>query len=162
MEPEKPTMTVEGMVSETEETQTVPITDYNTNKMREGCLFCFIEGKTDTDYYLTKVKSICGDNVYYVKCNCKKNVLFVYDEVYASDHKSKKLAFFIDRDFDSPIVRPGLYETESYSIENYYVYPSVYRDFIHYGLQIDLVSAEAQTAMSFYQASFLVYDSSNA
>ena len=154
MEPEVPTISVKGMVSETEKTKTVPLTDYNTNKMRAGCLFCFIEGKTDTDYYMAKVKSICGNNVYYVKCNCKKNVLFMYDEVYESDHITNKLAFFIDHDFDSSISRPGLYETESYSIENYYTYPSVFEEFLQYGLQIDVTSVVAQSAMSFYVDEF--------
>ena len=49
----------------------------------------------------------------------------MYDQIYASDHSAHKLAFFVDKDFDESINRPGLYETECYSIENYYVYPPV-------------------------------------
>ena len=147
-------MSVEGMEALVENTDTTPITFYQSNKMTPNCLFCFIEGKNDTDYYQPKIKGIYGDNYLFVKCNNKKFVLSVYDKVYASDHIMHKLAFFIDKDFDEHIERPGLYETECYSIENYYTYPCAFSEFLQYCIRIDKDSPAYNKAMRYYEQEF--------
>lgn len=147
-------MSVEDMRVLVESSDMVPYTFYQSNKMKPGCLFCFIEGKHDTDYYQPKVKNIYGDNYLFVKCNNKKNVLSVYDKVYPNDYQKCKLAFFIDKDFDESVNRPCLYETESYSIENYYVYPCAFSEFLQYSLHIEKDSVEYMRAVKYYEEEF--------
>ena len=147
-------MTVEGMEAVAASTDTTPLTFYQSNKMTPKCLFCFVEGKNDTDYYQPKIKSIYGDNYLFIKCNCKKIVLSMYDQIYVSDHSTQKLAFFVDRDFDESISRPGLYETECYSVENYYVYPSAFSEFLQYCIRIDKDTPEYNKAMAYYYQEF--------
>ncbi len=87
-------------------------------------LFCFFEGK-DSPYYGVRIKNIIGIKDYQpCKCNGKKNVLAVYENISARPfYQQAKLAYFIDRDFDKSIAEQGLqaiYETPCYSIENFY------------------------------------------
>lgn len=147
-------MTVEGMEAMAGNTDTTPLTFYQSNKMSPKCLFCFVEGKNDTDYYQPKIKSLYGDNYLFIKCNYKKFVLSMYDQIYASDHLAHKLAFFVDKDFDESISRPGLYETECYSIENYYVYPSAFSEFLQYCIRIGKDTPEYNKAMTYYNQEF--------
>lgn len=147
-------MTIEDMCTQVESTDTVPYTFYQSNKMKADCLFCFVEGKHDTDYYQPKVKSIYGDNYLFITCNNKKNVMSVYDHIYSTDHERFKLAFFIDKDFDESINRPCLYETECYSIENYYVYPCAFSEFLLYCLHLEKDSVEYTKAVNYYEQEF--------
>jgi hypothetical protein len=85
---------------------------------------CFFEGE-DQKYFVarldgSKIKSNwCG-----IDCGGKKNVLNLYIIIANHDvYKSSRVAFFVDRDFDEPItleMRDLVYETPSYSIENFY------------------------------------------
>lgn len=160
MIPEKPTLTVESMENESKDALAVPFTFYSTNKLADNCLFCFVEGKTDSDYYYPKIKILYGTNCLIVNCNCKKNVLAMYDKVYPVDHATKKLAFFIDHDYDASITRPNLFETECYSIENYYTHPSSFSEFLQHGLHVPSTEFEFTNAMNFYQAAFDGYHAS--
>ena len=154
MSEEKPRLTVESMETEKENSFSVPLTMYSTNKSTPNCMFCFVEGKSDTDYYHNKVKSIYGPNHMFIDCYSKSFVLQMYKEIHDKDKDSKKLAFFIDRDFDSHVSLDHLYETECYSIENYYVYEESFSDFLQYGLHVDKSSTEYQEAMDFYHNEF--------
>lgn len=84
----------------------------NKNKV-----FCFFEGK-DASYYSPRIKKYFSEQISFA-CNNKKNVLKLYAKI-----KFKKslyqLAFFVDKDFDDPIENPDIYETPTYSIENFY------------------------------------------
>lgn len=154
-------MTIEDMRLLVESTDTVPYTLYQSNKMKKGCLFCFVEGKHDTDYYQPKVKSIYGDNYFFIPCNNKKNVLSVYDQIYSSDHERFKIAFFIDKDFDPSISKPCIYETECYSIENYYVYPCAFSEFLQYCLHLKKDSAEYTKAVNYYKEEFRKFNAAS-
>lgn len=154
---EEPQLTVESMEAEKENSFSVPLTLYNTNKLSPGCLFCFVEGKSDTDYYFPKVKSIFGCNHLFINCYNKKFVLKMYHLIHENDKESKKLAFFIDHDYDVQINLEHVYETECYSIENYYCYQDAFSEFLQYGLHVDKTKAEYQEAMNFYIQEFEKY-----
>ncbi len=151
---EEPQLTVESLEAEKEQSFSVPFTLYNTNKLSPNCLFCFVEGKSDTDYYFPKVKSIFGDNHLFINCYNKKFVLKMYQLIHEKDKDTKKLAFFIDHDYDSTVKLEHVYETECYSIENYYCYQSAFSEFLQYGLHIDKTTMEYQEAMNFYIQEF--------
>lgn len=146
----QPLLTVESMDSEKECSFTVPLTMYNTNKLTPNCIFCFVEGKSDTDYYFSKVKGVFGRNHLFINCYQKKFVLKMYRAIHEKDKDTKKLAFFVDHDYDEHLQLEHVYETECYSIENYYCYKEAFSEFLQYGLHVDIGTAEYQDAMNFY------------
>lgn len=105
-------------------------------KKNDHSLFCFMEGKHDPDYYLGIIRSVCGDDCITIVCGCKNNVIDAFNRVYAKDHVRYRLAFFVDRDFDNPVGNPAIYETECYSIENYYCSEAAFKRIMRYGLGI--------------------------
>ena len=105
-------------------------------KKNNHSLFCFMEGKHDPDYYLGIIRSVCGDDCVIITCGCKNNVVDAYHRVYVKDHTRYRLAFFVDRDFDDPLNNPAIYETECYSIENYYCSESAFKRIMKFGLGI--------------------------
>lgn len=152
IEPQK--LTVEGMEEMVASTDSVPYAFYQSNKNLPHCLFCFVEGKDDTDYYQPRVKNVYGDNYLFIKCNCRDYVLSVYNQIYESDHDSRKLAFFIDKDFNETTTLDGVFETDGYSIENYYVVESSFSEFLCYGLHIPKNSIEYNRAIDYYRTEF--------
>ncbi len=100
----------------------------SVSKMPE-CLFCFFEGK-DNGYYIPRIKM--HTNKYYpIPCGGREKVLDVYRLI--SNHReydSYKKAFFVDRDFNKPLGNIDVYETPCYSIENFYVSSSVFKEIL--------------------------------
>lgn len=91
----------------------------------EKDLFCFFEGPDDKKYYLTRIYEFTGrpeQNVITFDCSKKSEVLRTM-ELIDKDESNKiyDTAFFVDRDFENLINKKRLYETPSYSIENFYV-----------------------------------------
>lgn len=153
-EKESEKLTVEGMVEMAVSTDSVPFTFYQSNKNLANCLFCFVEGKDDSDYYQPRVKNIYGDNYLFIKCNCRDFVLSVYNQIYERDRSTHRLAFFIDKDYHEKTVLDGVFETDGYSIENYYVVESAFSEFLCYGLHIPNGSIEYNRAMDYYRIEF--------
>lgn len=93
-------------------------------------LFCFFEGK-DSPYYISRVKSIFSGNYYPINCSGKSKVLKVYELInYHREYDNYKKAFFIDRDFDFPVLNSKIYETPCYSVENLYTSSSVFSEIL--------------------------------
>jgi len=90
-------------------------TENNKNK-----LFCFYEGK-DAPYYSYRITQFFNDDYLNFCCKNKNNVLKIYDKI-KNNKNHFKLAFFVDQDFDDKIENIDIYETPTYSIENFYAY----------------------------------------
>lgn len=93
-------------------------------------LFCFFEGE-DYKYYRTRIlqcMDINEDDIFHYDCNGKKEVLKVYEDLF--EEKDVKKMFFVDKDFDEDIVREEIFQTECYSIENYYITDSAFKRFL--------------------------------
>lgn len=105
-------------------------------KKNDHSLFCFMEGKHDPDYYLGVIRSICGDDCIIIVCGNKSNVLDSYNNFFQIDHDRYRLAFFIDKDYDEPINNPNIFETDCYSIENYYCSPEAFKRILKYGIGV--------------------------
>lgn len=90
------------------------------SKKNDHTLFCFVEGINDSDYYLDKVRFTCGEDYYFIDCNGKDGVMYIYNTTFSQDHQRVKMAFFIDKDFDDALNDENIFETDCYSIENYY------------------------------------------
>lgn len=97
-------------------------------------IFLFFEGKDDYNYYWCRLSPFIGSHDYKkIDCNGKKKVIELYQMI---EKKSSKIndeikLFFVDRDFDSTITLPNdIYVTPSYSIENFYVSDSAFRNLL--------------------------------
>lgn len=123
-------------------------------KKNNHSLFCFMEGKHDPDYYLGVVRSICGDDFITIVCGNKNNVLDVFNSVFDKDHDRYKLSFFIDKDYDEPINNPNIFETDCYSIENYYCSLEAFKRILRYGIGIPEDADYLQDVIDFYLAQF--------
>lgn len=125
----------------------------NASKFRSH-LFCFFEGEkgTDNPYYVPRIKTKFSDQ-YPIRCGGKKHVLKVYDLIKAkAEYEKYKTAYFIDKDFDSSqaAVRPNLFETPCYSIENLYVSASVFSEILKNTLSITPGDAEYDKCMTLF------------
>lgn len=99
---------------------------YNTH------VFCFYEGVDDSKYYKSRIETKF-DNIKIVKiiAGGKSELIKLLKKIQKEKKRNVCMMFFVDRDFDKSIYsHPNLYEiedvediyeTECYSIENYYV-----------------------------------------
>jgi hypothetical protein len=91
-------------------------------------IICFFEGE-DRKYFGIRIDlSKIGSEWAGMDCGGKKNVLALHAQITAhTDYKHSPIAFFVDKDFDPPLpttIRPLVYETPCYSIENLYCTPT--------------------------------------
>ena len=119
----------------------------------EGCMCCFFEGLHDKDYYKTHIRTICGE-IIEIPCHCKANVLKMYREIHSTNKDKYRLAYFIDRDFDELLNNPDFFETEGYSIENYYCSADAFSRILTDYLYVDHNSDDYRRAMDFYDEQF--------
>lgn len=94
-------------------------------------LFCFFEGK-DNSYYFPRIK-IHYDDVKPIMCGGRDKVLGVHDLIKNHDVYDKyKKAYFIDKDFNPvlPELDPPIFETPTYSIENFYTSIEVFKQIL--------------------------------
>ena len=126
---------------------------YDTEAKEEGCMICFFEGLHDKDYYKPHIRTICGD-IIDIPCHSKANVLKMYNLIHQSEKDKYRLAYFIDKDFDEIINNPDIFETEGYSIENYYCSKEAFGRIMTDYLYLDSASDDYIRAMSFYEREF--------
>lgn len=91
-----------------------------TTQDNKSKLFCFYEGK-DAPYYSYRISQLYNEEYINFCCKNKGNVLKLYNKI-KNNKNHYKLAFFIDRDFDDETGNIDIYETPTYSIENFYAY----------------------------------------
>jgi len=97
-------------------------------------IFIFFEGKDDYKYYWCRISTFIGQRQYkkYI-CNCKNNVILVYEMISTKTKiiKTEKLLYFVDNDFDKDKqISSDIYTTPTYSIENLYVTDNALRNII--------------------------------
>jgi len=91
-------------------------------QLGDNRIHCFYEAKDDILYYHPIVRRLTGiEDCLSYKCRNKDGVLKVYGLVKAKiEYNLAKTGYFVDRDFDSLLNNPDVYETPFYSIENFY------------------------------------------
>ena len=112
--------------------------------------FCFFEGE-DYKYYRTRIiqyLDVDEEEIFHYDCNGKKEVLKVYEDL-LEDEKVKKI-FFIDKDFDEDIEKEKIFQTECYSIENYYVTDSAFRHFLSTEFEMNITDNNFKKCFSDY------------
>lgn len=124
-------MTVEQLRKAREESANVAYLTFekhlNTDKIG---LFCFFEGK-DSPYYYPRITAKFSGNYYPIIRSGKSKVLKVYELIDGHrEYDIYKKAFFVDRDFDLPLMNPKIFETFCYSIENLYTSNNVFKEIL--------------------------------
>lgn len=88
-------------------------------------IFLFFEGKDDYKYYWCRLSPYIREKLYKkYDCNCKRNVLIIYEMIKTKTQKreQEKILYFIDKDFDKQNTIPeDIYMLPTYAIENLYV-----------------------------------------
>lgn len=120
----------------------------------KNILICFVEGINDSDYYLGKINILCGEKFKIIDCSSKANVLSIYEEIKNKGYPIKDLAFFIDRDFDIPLNNSDIFETDVYSIENYYCSKQAFLRILQYEFKISEDESYWDKLKSFYDTQF--------
>ncbi|WP_099367466.1 DUF4435 domain-containing protein [Sphingobacterium sp. 1.A.4] len=116
------------------------LTQYSRNNQIR---FCFVEGHEDILFYSQFLEKYFNEeNLKFINCNGKKNVLDNYNALNWSFYDKKRVLFFIDKDFDEYIlakrtIDSNIYITDHYSIENYLTDENVLKKFIVHHCQID-------------------------
>lgn len=95
-------------------------------KKDEKTLFCFVEGIEDVSFYSQFIERYNEENVKYIICNGKENVIDNYKNLDWNFYNKKRVLFFIDKDFDDYIENElindeNVFITDFYSVENYLV-----------------------------------------
>jgi hypothetical protein len=91
-----------------------------SNKHGNSFLYCFFEGKEDCPYYQSRTMHYFENFEPFI-CNGKGNVIDLFLKIKEiPKYKSYKISYFIDHDFGPPTNIPEIYETPTYSIENFY------------------------------------------
>lgn len=127
-------ITVQGL-TEAAKASKVYIHSFHLKKNNHS-LFCFFEGY-DHAYYYDKIRHITHDDFVIIICGNKGKTLDAYDQLYNKNKGNVKMAFFVDRDFDELKNNPAIYETEGYSIENYYCSWEVFSRILQYGFKVN-------------------------
>ena len=108
---------------------------------KPNCLICFFEGE-DARYYGLRINCLTGIEWEGIDCKGKKPVLelFILLETHLElKYRRAKTAFFVDRDFDSPLPpdkRTKIYETPCHSIENLYSSLACFEQILKHGFKI--------------------------
>ena len=129
---------------------TVAYTEFMTYCKRQTLgLFCFFEGK-DNAYYVPRVKRYT-DDYQTINCGGREAVLEVFRLISVHkeyDHYQK--AFFIDRDFNPPTHNPAIFETPCYSIENFYVSVTVFKEILKNCLHVYEINEDYQICVDLF------------
>jgi Protein of unknown function (DUF4435) len=144
-------MNLEEMRQAREASANVAYMTFNKH-VREGKLglFCFFEGK-DSPYYVSRIRMIHKGNYYPITCSGKSKVLKINELIQNhQEYDGYKTAFFIDKDFDPPVMNPEIYETPYYAIENFYTSLSVFAEILKSELGFTEVDEDFKKCVQLY------------
>lgn len=124
-------------------------------ELHKTALFCFYEGE-DAKYYGSRVEQFTGrsnDKVVSFNCGGKAGVLKVKEMLNAKEqYQDVKKAFFIDgdffpeKDYDSDV-----YQTDGYSVENYYTSSNAFTRILHYAFGINCSCSDYGKCLNDYE-----------
>lgn len=125
-------------------------------ELHKTALFCFYEGE-DAKYYGNRVEQFTArsnDGVVSFNCGGKAGVLKVKEMLKAKEqYQDVKKAFFIDSDFfPQKDYDTDVYQTEGYSVENYYTSISAFTRILHYAFGINCSSSDYGKCLNDYES----------
>lgn len=110
-------------------------------------LFCFYEG-CDSQYYFPRINHFNEKN-HPIICGNKKSVLETC-EIVTKKYPNFKTSFFVDSDFDEPIIKKNLYSTPCYSIENFYCSENVVSNILKNEFNLKLTDLEYKKTIDLF------------
>lgn len=132
-----------------------------STKTYNNHLFCFFEGN-DNPYYIPRIKNFT-DKIYPINCGGRDRVLKVHELISNQDVYNKySKAFFIDRDFNSPLQnnKDIVFETPCYSIENLYVNKNVFEQILIHDFQFSRNDTNFEVCISLFNDRLKEFNSS--
>ena len=148
-------MDILANMNEAKEAPIVGYTEFSLKYTNKSiALYCFFEAIDDIRYYTPIIRNVSGyPLVNTFMCRNKVGVLKVYTLIKAKpEYKNAKTGFFVDRDFDKLISNSDIYETDFYSIENFYVVEPCIHNIFHEHFQIKWFSDDFEICVNRYKA----------
>lgn len=124
-----------------------------STKLGNEVLYCFFEGNEDSCYYISRINHFFPKSEPII-CFGKKNVIGIFTKLNNGNFSQFKKAFFIDRDFDSPTNIEGIFETSTYSIENYYCNRDTFSDIIKHEFKIESINNDYTECLRIFDKFF--------
>jgi hypothetical protein len=106
-------------------------------KPKGNTIHFFFEGQSDLSFYANYIENIYPNDykLYFYLCDGKENVEQNYNDINWDIYSKNRTLFFIDKDFDDilnirKITDENIFETQYYSVENYFVTSQCYIRFL--------------------------------
>ncbi|MFY4863281.1 DUF4435 domain-containing protein [Aliarcobacter butzleri] len=91
------------------------------SKDKQGCVYCFFEGKEDNKYYGNRITIKYQREFEHFPCGGRDFVLKLKNLIKnIPEYEKAKVLFFVDKDYSEDTMKDNLYVTPCYSIENFY------------------------------------------
>ncbi len=122
-------------------------------------LFYFVEGE-DFCYYQPRIKQYTKSiDVVNYRCDGKHNVIGVYELIKKKlkVKKSNAMMFFVDRDYNFDNVPTGIYVTDFYSIENFYLNKDTIKEIIENFMEINKHSDNYKCSLNYFKKTYSEY-----
>ncbi|EOQ75932.1 DUF4435 domain-containing protein [Acinetobacter lactucae] len=106
--------------------------DYLKNRrIKKNAVQLIVEGKDDPKYYISRFNNLLNIDWNITSVGGKKNVISLKETLERHRlYKKDKCYYFVDKDFDTPVIDKSIYCTPTYSIENFYLFPTTIKDLI--------------------------------
>ena len=124
-------------------------------------LFCFFEGE-DSKYYGSRIEQITkrsSENIVSYNCGGKTGVLKVKELIKRKkQYDYVKTAFFIDKDyFPQGDLEKNIYQTNGYSVENYYTTTTAFTRVLNYAFGINCNCEDYMKCMRDYERNMDIF-----
>lgn len=122
-----------------------------TGKFGNSIFYCFFEGKEDGPYYHSRITHYFSSYESFI-CRGKSNVINLFFKINKiKKYKSYKIGYFIDHDFDPSINMPEIYETPTYSIENFYCTSKCLANILKTEFDINIIDPQFKVCMQLFK-----------
>lgn len=129
------------------------------NTKHKNTLFYFVEGE-DFCYYNPRIKKY-SNYINYIdySCNGKKNVIGVKKllENKGEIRQNNKVKFFVDKDYDLEKIPKGIYVTDYYSIENFYLNEDTIKQVLENIMEVNRNSENFSLCLEYFDKTYNEY-----
>lgn len=122
---------------------------YDKKIVADGWYFAFYEGE-DRKFYNDRIKQYLSPDFNTYHCGSRENVLDIYKKI--NEHSEKRELYFIDKDYNlKRNDNSDIYETERYSIENYYTDTHVLKEILKNEMGMNISSKDYEEVIKRYE-----------
>lgn len=122
---------------------------YDRKNLVDSWYFAFYEGE-DRKFYNDRIKRYLSPDFNTYHCGSRDNVLDLYKKI--NKYSKKRELYFIDKDYNlKRNDNPDIYETERYSIENYYTDTHVLKEILKNEMGMNISSEDYEWVIKRYE-----------